>query len=296
MCVPVDISEEKGPAMPPESIDLTEFPADDPGRRLNLLFIHHSCGGQWFAPVGADKGIDCIYQTAANGGGLRDRLTVAGYDVHEASYKSLVGNQTDIFDWLPKFRDHMEEVLTCDHQDTFYDDGRRNQVVMFKPCFPNNFFLGEGIPPGSPEGPELTVQNAKAAYDSLLPLFAAEPGTLFVAVTAPPLAAQSTPLWKAAAKRVLGRPSLRTSGPYARKFNNWLKDRESGWLSSYQGTNVVVFDLYDILTDFGASNFSRYPTGRLRNDSHPSSEGNWKAAEAFVPFLNRAVRRAGIVE
>ena len=31
-------------------------------------------------------------------------------------------------------------------------------------------------------------------------------------------------------------------------------------------------------------------------DSHPSSEGQRRAAEAFVPFLNRAVRRAGLVE
>ena len=296
MCVPVDVSEENRLVMPPVSLDLTEFSADNPSRRLDLLFIHHSCGGQWFASVGTDQGTDCIYQTAVNGGGLRDRLTAAGYEVHEASYKSLVGGKTDVFDWPPKFRDHMQEVLKCDHQDTFYKDDRRNEVVMFKSCFPQNAFIGRGETPGSPEGPELTVENAEAAYRALLPEFEKHPNTLFVAVTAPPLARSTKPLWKRIAKWILGRASVKPTGPHAREFNNWLKDVDSGWLSSYQGSNVAVFDLYDILTDFGESNFSRYPTGRLRDDSHPSSEGNRKAAEAFVPFLNRAVHRAGLVE
>jgi hypothetical protein len=52
-----------------------------------------------------------------------------------------------------------------------------------------------------------------------------------------------------------------------------------------------VFDYYDLLTGCVASDLSLYPTGG-GYDSHPSREGNEKAAEAFVPFLNRAVQRA----
>ena len=292
MLFPVAPPQEDAPIMQPDSLDLTGFSAENPHEKLQLLFIHHSCGGQWLAPWGEDRGEHCIYEAAVNGGGLRELLTAAGYEVHEASYGSLVGDRTNIFDWPPKFRDQMDKVLGCDRQDTFYEDSRRNRVVMFKSCFPNNRFITDGQRPGNAEGPQLTVANAKAAYRQLLPEFESRPQTLFVAVTAPPLALGSTPLYKLIARRLLGRPDVRASGKYARKFNNWLKDPKTGWLSEYPGKNVAVFDLYDILTDYGVSNFLEYPTGRHGNDSHPSAEGNRKAAEAFVPFLNRAVRRA----
>jgi hypothetical protein len=66
-----------------------------------------------------------------------------------------------------------------------------------------------------------------------------------------------------------------------------------GWLKGYPEKNVVVFDYYDVLTEGGASNLSRFASGDGR-DSHPSAEGNQKAAAAFAPFINRAVRRAGL--
>lgn len=260
---------------------------------LRLLFIHHSCGGQWLAPVGPDRHTACIYETAENGGGLRDRLTTEGYEVHEASYNSRVGDQTDIFHWSVKFRDQMEEVLKCDHQDVFYKDSRRNDIVVFKSCFPNNSFVDIGRAPGDPNGPELTVENAKAAYRSLLGPFSKVPNVLFVSVTAPPLAFSRTARYKAIAKRLLGRRDIRSSGPLARQFNNWLKDPDQGWLASYHGVNVAVFDLYDTLTDYGRSDFCTYPSGRRRDDSHPNSAGNGKATDAFVAFLHRVVRREG---
>jgi hypothetical protein len=45
----------------------------------------------------------------------------------------------------------------------------------------------------------------------------------------------------------------------------------------------VVFDYYDVLTGNGRSNWSIYPTGD-GTDSHPSSDGNAKAAVEFVAF------------
>ena len=292
--IPVGVSEKGSSTMQVPTIDLSKLPADPPARQLRLLFIHHSCGGQWLAPLGDNKGESCIYETATNGGLLRDRLRENNYEVHEASYDSQIGDKTDIFDWPAKFRDHMQQVLTCDRQDTFYQDGRQNEIVMFKSCFPNSVFVGQGTAPGDPDGPALTVENAKAAYRALLPEFQKQPGVLFVAVTAPPVVAPSVPLVKWVIKRLLGKPSLAASGPLARQFNNWLKDSKTGWLSEYPGTNVVVFDLYDVLTDLGASDFSRYPSGPEQDDNHPASAGNQKATELFVPFLNRAVRRAGL--
>ncbi len=276
-------------------LDLSAYSETTPKLPLHLLFIHHSCGGQLLAGFGAEQGTKCIYSTHPNGGGLRTRLEQNSCIVHEASYRSRIGQNTDIFDWLPKFRDHMEEILACDSQDVRYSDGRRNQIVVFKSCFPNNDFKAEGQAPGNAAGPDLTVWNARAAYTELLDEFRKHPEVLFVCMTAPPLAPrmQPQPLWKRLAKTALGQSNrLAGSAGLARQFNNWLAGPD-GWLKDSHLTNVVVFDYYDILTGYGASDLSAYPTGG-GYDSHPSREGNEKTAEAFVPFLNRAVRRAGL--
>lgn len=277
------------------AMDLSAYPDTAPAQRLGFLFIHHSCGGELLADPGAAQGTNCINVSHPNGGGLRKRLENNAYEVHEASYGSRIGERTDIFDWRPKFQGQMDQILACDHQDTPLPDGRRNRIVAFKSCFPNNAFTSEGTPPGNPAGPGLTVWNAKAAYTGLLPEFRKHPEVLFVCVTAPPLASKAPPqpLWKVTAKKILGRgDGLAASGPLARQFNTWLADT-NGWLKDYPLKNVVVFDYYDQLTGHGVSDFSVYPTGD-GYDSHPSAEGNRLAAGAFVPFLNRAVRRAGL--
>jgi hypothetical protein len=278
-----------------QRLDLSGYADAPPDSPLRLLFIHHSCGGQLLAAAGAEVGTNALYSTHPNGGGLRRRLEQAGYEVHEASYGSRIGEHTDLFDWPPKFREQMEQVLASKSQDIPYRDARRNEIVVFKSCFPNNGFVSAGTPPGNPTGPELTVCNAKAAFSILLDEFRKYPRVLFVCLTAPPLApGKPSPLWKQAAKTLLGRKdSLNVSAPLAREFNNWLSAKD-GWLKDSRLTNVVVFDYYDLLTDRGASNVSCYATGG-GFDSHPSREGNEKAAAAFVPFLNRAVRRAGLV-
>jgi lysophospholipase L1-like esterase len=265
---------------------------------LRLLFIHHSVGGQMLADPGPAQALaDSIYTTHPNGGGLRARLQGATYQVFEASYGSSIGDKTDLFDWLPKFRDRMDDVLTTSGNDAHHASGARNDVVVFKSCYPNNRFLGEGAAPGDPAGPELTVWNAKATLRALLPELARHPDTLFVYMTAPPVAPRGhvEPAWKWLAKKVLGKPSyaaaVRRQGELARAFNDWVASPD-GWLAGYPHENVVVFDLYDVLTG-GASNLSRFPTGD-GDDSHPSSAGNQQAAERFVGFLNRAVHRAGV--
>jgi len=267
--------------------------------RLRILFIHHSCGGQLLADPGPEKGEHCIYSSHPNGGGLRRLLEKSGFELHEASYGSKIGAETDVFDWLPKFRSQMDEIITCTHQDDRYPDDRRNQIVVFKSCYPNNLFVSEGSPPGDPDVPELTIWNAKAVYTELLGEFRKRPNVLFVCLTAPPAAPElrPEPLWKSAARAVLGRsrPSLkqrRESAALARRFNSWLSGRD-GWLSGYRGRNVAVFDYYDILTGYGRSDFSVYPT-RGGWDSHPNGAGNVRAAKEFVPFLIGAVRRVGL--
>ncbi len=262
-----------------KTIDLTKYPDSPPSHTLNLLFIHHSCGGQLMADKGPSVGQNCIYKTHPNGGGLRRLLEQNNYNVHEASYHSIIGDKTDLLDWPPKFRDQMDRILKTKNQDDLLPDDEKNQVIMFKSCFPNNNFPDDA-----------SVKRAKDAYKSLLPIFEKYPDTLFVAVTAPPLVSPNG--FKNLVKRLLGKSvPYSQSGKLARQFNNWLKDSENGWLSHYRLKNVVVFDYYDILTKHGKSNWAEYGS-QHGQDSHPNSEGNGKAAEDFVPFLNRAVHRA----
>jgi hypothetical protein len=285
---------------PVQPLDLSMFSDAKPGVELRLLFIHHSCGGQLFADPGAEQAkADCILQSHPNGGGLRSLLLSQGYLIHEASYGSKIGEKTDLFDWLTTFETHMDTVLHCTFNDQIEADKPPNQIVVFKSCYPNNRFVGQGTDPGNPRGPELTVENGKASLRALLPIFAKYPNTLFVYVTAPPVAGKlgtarlgSLLIRKLLKKRDPGKV-LAEQSKLARAFNNWVKSPE-GWLHEYQPKNVVVFDYYDILTQQGASNLSRFGT-KDGYDSHPSSSGNALAAQAFVPFVNRAVRRAGLV-
>jgi hypothetical protein len=286
---------------PPALTDIRaggERDGEDMEPAIDLLFIHHSCGGQLLADPGPDaQRAPCVYATHPNGGALRRSLAAAGYRVHEASYGSAVGEATDLFDWLPKFRSQMDRVLAVDENDRPLPPGRTNRIVVFKSCFPNSDFAEEGAPPGDPRGPALTLWNAKASLSTLLPVLAARPDVLFVYVTAPPRAPrpEPVPFWRALARRLRGRPSaeerLRIGSQLARRFNDWVKAPD-GWLAS-RPPNVVVFDYFDVLTRHGQSNVLEY-AGIDATDSHPAAAGNEAAAREFVPFLDGAVRNAGL--
>jgi hypothetical protein len=268
-------------------MDLSRYSAAPPRQKLDLVFLHHSVGSQLLASSGEDL---------AHGGGLRELLDANNYVVHEATYGSALGEHTDLFDWLPKFRDSMVDVVAIADQDRRLTAPARNRVVLFKSCFPNNDFVGEGTEPGNAAGPELTVANAKATLRAVRDELAKRPDVLFVYLTAPPRAPRTWPeaLWKRGLRKLLGRPTpserLEQSAALARSFNHWVIAPD-GWLANYAHENIVVFDLFGVLSDGGS--LLAYPTGDGR-DSHPSSEGSRKAAHALVPFLNRAVQRSGV--
>ena len=293
-----DYTEASPPSAKAQPMDLSAFSSDKPNKPLRLLFIHHSSGGQLFSDPGPEKErANCILLTHPNGGGLRARLTGQGYEVHEASYGSEIGEKTDLFDWKPKFSQKMNKVLTVDENDTFLKDGKKHDVVLFKSCYPNNRYVGAGEGVGNPNGPELTVANAKAALTSLLEDFKKQPETLFVYFTPPPDAPPGPErAFKVLLKKLTGKSPVsdaaRAQAKLAREVNTWVVGKD-GWLKDYPLKNVVVFDYYGVLTGEGRSDLSLYPTGD-GTDSHPSSEGNKLAAQAFPDFLNRAVRRSGL--
>lgn len=282
--------------------DLSAYPNAAPTQPINLLFIHHSVGGQLLADAGpartdAEDRLS-IHRTHPNGGGLRTRLQNQRYVVHEASYSSAIGEKTDLFDWLPKFRNEMPRILGTAHQDRLMAGGQ-NQVVLFKSCFPNNAFKTDRPGAGNPAGPALTLSNAKATLNAVRGELARYPDVLFVYLTAPPLRAREAtePWWKCAAKRILGRPTndveqVRAAAD-ARTFNDWVTSSE-GWLKDYRNRNIVAFDYYDALTGGRNSNFLRFPSEGGKDD-HPAAAGQCIAAAKLVSFLNRAVRYAGVV-
>lgn len=290
----IHVQSARDPKQGPAT-DLSVYSPAPPPTPMNLLFIHHSCGGQMLATIGDEQGENCIYQAHPNGGGLRQALEEQGYKVNEASYGSVIGEHTDLFDWLPKFRTQMDRVLTTRYQDELLPAGQHNNIVVFKSCYPNSNFVGEGSAPGNPAGPELTLANAKATMMALRAEFEKHPDVLFVYVTAPPLAPNvpAQPLWKWLAKKALGRAETEASyvarAHTAREFNDWVKNPD-GWLAGYGQLNVVIFDYFDVLTKHGVSDLLEYPTGE-GYDSHPSSEGNEAAAKELAPLINRALTR-----
>lgn len=291
----VKVGETSAAEAPGQVVPNTNAPAEafsdaPPHAKLDVLFIHHSVGGRLLADAGPkQQSAEEIWNSHPEGGGLRRALREQGYVVHEASYGSALGENTDTGDWAVKFRDKMDSALACELNDKRLPDGERNRIVVFKSCFPNNQISSEA-----------ELEQAKQSLSALLPSFEKHPDTLFVYMTTPPLApkVESEPLWKWAARALLGKPQpgkrLIASGPYARRLNTWVTSPD-GWLKQGTPKNLAVFDLYDVLTDHGKSNFLAYPTGD-GFDSHPSRAGNERVTAEFVPFLNRAVRRAALSE
>ena len=284
---------------PPLPQKLEAFSDAAPDAPINLLFIHHSVGGQLLADPGPVEATDdarrSLHRTHPNGGGLRALLMAHGYVVHEASYGSEIGQKTDLFDWLPKFRDSMPRILATRWQDEPRASGT-NQVVLFKSCYPNNAFQREAMPGDGP-APRLTLAAAKSAFAGLRTQLERQPDVLFVYLTAPPLRDDSAaePAWKSVAKRILGRPPLaeerRCSAAIAREFNDWLTSPD-GWLAGYGQRNIVVFDYFDLLTD-GVSNFLQFAS-KGGSDHHPHAEAQGRAAARLAQLLNRAVRYDGL--
>jgi hypothetical protein len=285
-----------------EAMDLSAFSDGKPDKPLKVLFIHHSCGGQMLGDPGEADGPGKgtrqeIWKTHPNGGSGRSLLAQNGYVLHEASYDSEIGEKTDLFDWWPKFRDKMDKVKRTKLQDELLPEGEKNDIVVFKSCYPNSDFVGEGEGAGDPAGPDLTVANAKATLTKVREELAKHPDTLFVYMTSPPRAPKVAKerAWKWLAKKVMGKEDAAfhaEQARLARQFTNWVVSKD-GWLAGYEGKNIAVFNYFDVLTDGGMSNLSRYAS-EDGWDSHPSSAGNQKVAQALVPFLNRAARRAGL--
>jgi hypothetical protein len=221
--------------------------------RKQLLFIHHSVGENWL-----------------NEGGLRDSLAGLGAGVHSATYGSVIGQDTDMSDWVLKFDRYLDKMFKYDvRPEIMYGGDRENDIIMFKPCFPNSDIGGEGTPPGNPNDKIRTIWNYKSVFENLLSRFEKSPGKLFIYITAPPLVpAETTP----------------ENAVRARDFNNWVKN---DFVAEYDKRtnlkNFRVFDLFDVLAD--SNNYLKSEYRRSDTNSHPNAEGGLEATIRFMQFL-----------
>ncbi len=176
----------------------------------------------------------------------------------------VIGDHTDIPDWPTDFNTpkYFQVMYTWELK----KPGEHHDIMAFKSCFPNSNIDSEA-----------KLEEFKKDYMSLLPTFKAHPEVLFIPFTTPPLNPAATN--KANAAR-------------ARKLANWLKYEYSARLP-----NVIAFDFFDILAnppdDPTEPNMLRkeYRSG---TDSHPTKAGDQAVTAAFLPFLNAAMRAAGI--
>jgi hypothetical protein len=284
-----------------------------PAQPVKLIFIHHSSGENWLKDNDGSLGI-ALHD---NNYFVSDTNYGWGPDFKEGT--SPIGSFTDIGHWWlwfrgPKSTEIMNAVYAESGQHATYtrlktDPGGKNQIVMFKSCFPNSNIRGNPDDPVPPidanplkglvaNSKYLTVANAKGIYIDLLPYFQQHQETLFVVITAPPLS------------------SAEHAGN-ARAFNQWLVN---DWLKDYPYQNVVVFDFYNVLTSNGGNrmvndldketgNHHRWWNGSIQHvadiggaydtnayatavkDDHPNKAGNQKATAEFVPLLNLAYNR-----
>jgi len=246
-----------------------------PDQPVKLIFIHHSTGENWLRD---------------GYGNLGRELDANNYFVSDTNYgwgPDGIGDRTDIPNWKEWFGHNRNEAAlralynesgqnSGDITRTLSDPGGENVIIMFKSCFPNSALEGNPDDPPRDEGDALSVSNAKRVYNELLDYFSSRPDKMFVVITAPPLIDN-------------------TYARNARAFNNWLMSR---WLQNYQGSNVFVFDFYNVLT--GKNNHHRFVNGEVEyvndkgknnaaypsGDDHPNEAGSQKATEEFVPLLN----------
>ena len=252
-------------------------PAVRPNEVVPLVIIRHPNGEPWLVDGTGD---------------LVTRLGENNYLVSETEADwgpEEIGNRTGILN-LPEWFCSPNSPLILDELfrlrnpriiegHALPDPGGDNQVFLLVPDSSNAVLRGGPDDPPQP-GRILTIGAAKYAYNCLLECFMAHPNKLFVVVTTPPV-------------------TDATWADNARDFTTWLVN---DWLveNEYPYSNVVVFDLYNVLTH--PENHHRFnpATGQVDHivsylhntlyyngeNERTDSEGSQKATDAFIPLLN----------
>ena len=219
-----------------------------------MVFLHHSVG-----------------RRLLNEGDLRKDLLEMGILVKSATYGDEVGENTDMCHWAGKFDSNMTEILDFSASgNKYHTDGITNDIVVFKPCYPNSDIEADGSEPGDPYSTTRTIANYKATFDHIRPLMAAHPDKLFIYMTAPPRVPDATTAEMAAR---------------ARKFNAWLiNEFQPAYQRETGQNNFYVFDLFGTLANDNGFLKGEYRLA-LPGDSHPNEAGSEAAVKAFMAMF-----------
>ncbi|MBD3401565.1 hypothetical protein GF420_01615 [candidate division GN15 bacterium] len=219
-----------------------------------MVYLHHSVGRRILSQ-----------------GGLRNDLLDMGILVKSATYGDEIGEDTDICHWAGKFDSSMSDILEFrSHGNLYHSDGTTNDIVVFKPCYPNSDIVGEGTMPGDPYGEERTMANYKATFEHIKPLMAEHPNKLFIYMTAPPRVPEATTVEMAAR---------------AKEFNDWLiNEFQPNYATETGQNNFYVFDLFGTLANEKGFLRADYRLN-LPGDSHPNEAGAKAAASAFLAMF-----------
>ncbi|MBN2879095.1 MAG: hypothetical protein JXN65_05625 [Clostridia bacterium] len=225
-------------------------------------------------PIGETVNLIFIHHSVGENwlnAGLNDMLNENNIHVADTYYGwGEMGDRTDTSDWPDWFSDDVmpdvyNELGNMTGHNSIAPAEGENTIIMFKSCFPNSDV-------GS------SIQDEKRIYVSLLDYFSEHPDKMFILVTPPPMQSISHP-------------------EKTRELSNWLVDQD-GWRRDYEGSNLYVFDLYNVLT--AESNHHMLLEGVEQHiindgsntlyydswgDDHPNDDGSRKAAEEFVPLL-----------
>lgn len=203
-------------------------------------------------------------------GKLKKALEANNIDFYDINYKEAVvdgysiGDHTDPEDFpknfnTPKYFDVMKRWEL--------ENKQQHDIIMFKSCYPASNIKSEKM-----------LENYKAYYLSMIPTFKQNPNVLFIPMTTPPLVIDKTTPENAAR---------------ARKWSKWLTSEYAKNIP-----NVKVFNLFNslaVMEGYPEENTLPPQFAKAKDDSHPSRKGGKAVTRLFIPWLNRAIREAGLI-
>lgn len=288
-----------------------------PEQTAKLVFVHASVGEHWLAHWLGGRDDMPDYWDISLGG---NNYNVRDYSVHN-DHEIDIGH--DYCDWYDVFTNEQNLNMLFHHNavEANYDpidpqDNSGNVIIMIKPCFTQYPIYGhpDDLPSGQHGCPwindpefgwqKVTVGNVKQVMLDILEVFREHPDKFFVLVTAPPKS-----------------EDVMTYGENARAIADWMVNE---WLDGYEVGNVLVFDLFNLLTsnsegegdpcqewtsypenpesasDVGleSGNHHRIWEGQVQHQvqynqnysaycwGHPGKGATFKMTKEFVPLLN----------
>lgn len=192
---------------------------------------------------------------------LEELLEQNNYKVYHATRGSSIGEDTDAQDFQKSFGEHWDEMKSWG-----LPEGQEHDIIMFKSCYHVSNIESDEM-----------LENYKKWYAPMVELFKAHPEKLFIPMAQPPLNGDSEMFNLEAGAR-------------ARIWTDYLEKEYCSNLA-----NVQSFNWFDILAD-PDTNASKVEYRLKEGNSHPNPLANHTTSECFIPWINRAVRTAGLVE